>query len=320
MDKATNHRRALAKHAIQKIRPSIKISPSNDSATTLEMSVFYKDFSKEAKDLLTKNTAEGKGEAPAGFAPLTWKVESKLKPKKDVNHGVVINPVADEKGMTANVELLCPFGTGAVIKFNVKRDVCQTKPTVTYEFGSRKVEASLATVCNFGEFELVYEDKQPAYTVVAKLTPTTLTVEDSFPVVSNVVLGCGLETPLKGFNFAKWTAGVRWKCCADAVVSVTTKAAKSFNFACVCAVPGVQLAGKNVQSALQVDYDLAKKAVKATLGFAGACVMCPGATWKVKLDSALNVSLSHAIDVQGWKIATTFDVSQRAFGVLATRE
>ena len=283
------------------------------------MAVFFKDFHKETKDLLGKNTAEGKpkkDQAVVGFAPLLWKVECKNKTKD----GIVVNPVADENGVQFNVENVCNAGA-VTAKAEVKQDLMKTKPTVSYSVSGRKVEVSLDSITAFKAWNLTFEDKQKAYTAIVKVNSKSASIEDSVPVAAGITAGGSIDVPFQGMNFQKWAAGVRYSCCKSTVCNVTTQALKSFQLGAATDIPGVALEGKPINVAVQVDYAMAAKKFKAVVGAAGKTPLCPcSSSWKAKIDSSFNVSLSHIVDVSGWKLATTFDLTQRAFGLLVTRE
>ena len=70
------------------------------------MAQFFKDFAKEANDLMTKSVAEGKADAKTvGFPDPVWKMESKLKTNA-TDKKVVVNPTAES---AAKVRVIAEF-------------------------------------------------------------------------------------------------------------------------------------------------------------------------------------------------------------------
>jgi hypothetical protein len=288
---------------------------------------FFKDFNKDVKDLLTKYTAEAKGKVATGFAPLAWKVESKLKTKAGA--ALVFNPVFDEASSKINAEFtLERFVPGVKGKLSLDRDLAKTKPTLTFEpEGGRKVEASVETFFDVAKYEIVYEDKQTAYTAIVKATPGVVAIEDSLPIpgVDGVVLGGSVELDYTGAKDTKtlksWAAGLRWAPSKTLAANVTTAALKTFTLGALFEIPEVKLEGKPIAAAAQVDFDAATNKVKAIVGISARTPLCPfGSSFKVKVDTALNVSLSYIADFTNWKLSATFDVNQRALGLLVTLE
>lgn len=292
--------------------------------------VFYKDFNKETKDLLTKNTAEGKapplGAAKDGekaqpkkgqFNEVIWKVESKLKATKE--NPIVINPVGDIKGVTANVEFVVPQVDGLKGKLAAKPSECP-KPTITYEFGNRKVEVS-TNACNTVQgYEVTYEDKQKAYNAIVKLDAKKVSVEASVPVAAGIEGGVQVDYNLSDKSVA-WGGGARYQCCKNTVFNLTTANAAKFTLGATTVIPGFQLAGKNVTGAVQIDFARANNAVDVVAGIAGQVPMCPlNSSFKFKVNKSLAISFSHFAEILGWKIASSFDVKEKKLGVVFTRE
>lgn len=290
--------------------------------------VFFKDYSKEVKDLLTKNTAEGKAPpmaVPADggkpvpkkgqFNEVCWKVESKLKPSTKTP--VVVNPVGDAKGVSANIEFVVPQVDGLKGKVTVKPDTC-AKPTVTYECCGRKLEASVESFKGIAGWEATLEDKQKAYQLVAKVNGKAVSAEASVPVTDKVEAGASAEYSLADRSVA-WSVGARYKC-QETVFSFTTAAAKKFSVGAIVPVPGVQVAGKNVFTGLQVDYALGG-AVDVVAGVAAQVPACPfNSSFKFKINKSLAMSVAHFVELAGWKVATSFDVKEKKVGVVLTLE
>lgn len=285
---------------------------------------FYKDFGKETKDLLTKNVAEGKpNKEDKGFPAPVWKVESKLKVKKGC---VVVNPVADSKSVSANVEYSCC--DGVKVKLNVKPDYKAWKPTASYEVSGRKVEVSTASITQFAVGDVTVEDKQKSYAAIVKVSrddkgDVKANVEAAAPIIPDVSAGASLELPLTGakkYNTSKWSAGLRYQPCKSTVFGFGLSALDSVDIFGTGAVPSFQLEGKpvNVGAVVTVKRD---KSWGAVVGATGKVPMCPcGSDWKVKVDSRSNVSVSQIMACSGWKVSWTFDVVARAIGFTATLE
>ncbi len=112
------------------------------------MATLFKDFSKDAKDLLNKNhTAAGQ-----------WKLESKLKGGAPV----VFNPKADKKGVNVDMEYTC--GTCDVTaKVNVASNGA-VKPKLTKKKDGAKYELAYAA----GDVTGAFEFNHPTWREAAK--------------------------------------------------------------------------------------------------------------------------------------------------------
>ena len=278
---------------------------------------FFKDYNKETKDLLTKNTAEGKKAAPGQFPSAIGKVESKLKPSSSTP--IVINPVGDEKGVSANLEFIVSQVPGLKGKMTLKPETC-AKPTFTYEFSGKKVEASLDSFKSLGGYEVTFEDKQKAYALIAKLDSKKVNAEASAPVAAGVEAGVSVDYALAEKRVS-WSAGARYQCCKNTVVNVTTAAGAKFTLGATSPIPGFELAGKNVSAAVQVDFDRVKSSFDLVAGVAGQLPGCPmNSSFKFKINKNLAMNFAHFVELAGWKVASTFDVKERKVGVVLTRE
>ncbi len=283
----------------------------------------FKDFAKEAKDLLTKNTAEGKAtkeQTTAYPAPL-WKVESKLKPK--VGDAVVVNPVGDAKGVSANIEFIVPQVDGFKGKIAVSGKYQDTKPTFTFENSGRKVEATVKSVEKYKDYEASVEDKQKTYAALVKATPGKVEAELAAPIGNGISVGFGGEIATSPFAVSKYSFGAKYNVGKNANFSfVSAGAAASLTITAAFDIPQVKLEGKPISTAALIEFDRTKSALKWTLGVAGQVPACPlgGSSWKAKIDNTFAVSLSHFIELAGWKVATTYDVKQGAAGIIFTRE
>lgn len=283
------------------------------------MSTFYKDFGKASKDLLTKSVAEGKLEkGETGFPKPIWKIESKLKAKEKC---VVVNPVADAKGITANVEWTCCDALKG--KINVASDIAAWKPTLSYETSGRKVEVTAKNFTEYKTAEVTYEDKQKVYSAIVKATAEKLNVEASAPVIDEVSVGASIEIPLSGekkYNFSKWSAGVLYAPCKTANVGFSLNALDAVDVFGNADIPNFKLEDKPVSVGAVVTVQ-ADKNFAAVIGASGKTPLCPcGSTWKLKADTYKNVSFTQIVDLSGWKISWTFDVVKRAIGFTATLE
>jgi hypothetical protein len=295
------------------------------------MTTFFKDFSKAPKDLLTKSVAEDKAtpedKAAGRFPAPIWKVESKLKVGD--KRQWVVNPVADAKGVSANVEFVVAPVDGLKGKVNVSADVNKWKPTATWECcPGRKVEVNTASVSDYLNGEATYEDQQKSYAAIVKATKSAkdgakLSVEAAVPVVADVTVGASLDVALTGekaYKLGKWTAGARYAVNKESVVGFTLAGLESVDVFGATNVPGVQLEGKPVQAGAIVTVNK-DKTWGAVIGATGKTPLCPcGSSWKVKFDTNKNVSFSQIFDCSGWKASYTFDVVRRAIGFTATME
>lgn len=303
------------------------------------MAQFFKDFGKEAKDLLTKSVAEGKADGKSGgFPSPVWKVESKLKASAS-GKKVVINPVADAKGIKANVEwACCDAVSGKVVvahkKANDKGAIAGCPltfaPTVSYSCCGRKLEINTPSFHEPCKMDITYEDKQKEYSAIVKYVDDkkTVTAEVSaavpgLPISGDVVIGGAFVFPCKpSFGFEKWGAGLRYKPCKSCMVAITTDKFKQFDLSACGEIPGFKLEGKPVTVGTVISAKCGDKAAfTAVVGATGKVPMCPcGSSWKIKADSSANVSLTHLVDCSGWKISWTVDVMKQLIGMTATLE
>ncbi|ORC79953.1 putative voltage-dependent anion-selective channel, partial [Trypanosoma theileri] len=101
----------------------------------------YKDFNKDAKDMLTKSYSDAQ----------KWKVECKYKGPKDT---FFVNPTATSDGkFSADLEYV-PSQCGAAVKVTFLPSTCNAKITASYQDRGHKVEG---IVSKQGEYEVSHE-------------------------------------------------------------------------------------------------------------------------------------------------------------------
>lgn len=262
---------------------------------TKQMAVFYKDFNKEVKDLLTKNFQQ------AG----TWQIECK---NKGPDGAVFINPQANNNGVSVDVEWNCKeCGVETKTRIDGKFNV---KPKVTYKTGDHKVEVSTDKALSY---EANYEGKFGKVAVQDKLTPKAFEANVASPVASHCFVGAGVVYGLAKGNIS-WSAGARY---AEngRVVSLSTADLAKYT---VGLLTPLQVAGKKLTLAGQIDYSSTGLGEK--VGAELPCILFPNNTVKVNIDQSLSFGLSYIAKLaNGWKATISTDAHLNV-GVLFQNE
>eukprot|EP00672_Neobodo_designis_P021789 CAMPEP_0174830288 /NCGR_PEP_ID=MMETSP1114-20130205/2432_1 /TAXON_ID=312471 /ORGANISM="Neobodo designis, Strain CCAP 1951/1" /LENGTH=270 /DNA_ID=CAMNT_0016064079 /DNA_START=61 /DNA_END=873 /DNA_ORIENTATION=+ len=196
----------------------------------------FKDFNKEAKDLLTKNF-------PAGGS---WKFEAK---EKAADKTVTVSTTAEYAKAAA---------LSADVDYNMKEFQLDTKTTFTHDgavkpkitykpAAGHKIEASLKGLSVDADFEIVYEGNLSGALVMDKITKKQGEVQVAY-AVGNVAVGAG-ATYAFAKGLAGWSAGVRFVQ-AGITGSVVTKDAKTYTTGLYYPL---KLSCCTVKTAVQVD-------------------------------------------------------------------
>lgn len=254
----------------------------------------FKDFNKDAKDLLSKNYSD------AG----KWKVESKFKGPKDV---LYVNPQATNGGVSVDFE----YASSA---FPVKAKVNVTpaldaKVTATYDADGHKLEVVADKAL---EYEVSYEGKLGKVSLNDKLTKKGVDAGVAYAVASKCQVGAGVTY---GFNGSlAWTAGARYSD-AGRLVAIVTSQLKSYSTSLLLPL---SCCDRKTTVAAQVDCGSGKFA--ATVGAETACVLFPQNTLRVRVNNNLEWAVAYITKFSdNWKAAVTVDASLKP-GVLITRE
>lgn len=205
----------------------------------------------------------------------------------------------------------------------------------------------LVTEGNRYNVDATYEDKQKEYTAVVKFVAAKreVSTEVSAPVTvpglpGDLTVGGTFVFPAStAFGFSKWGAGLRYKPCKSFLVAAVVSGSKvttdkdgkkkgglsQIDVSVGGDIPGVELEGKPVQVGVAVTGKADEKSGAlgwtTVLGLTGKTPACPlGSSWKVKADTAKNVSASLNMALSGWNVAGTFDFSNKLFGITATLE
>jgi len=272
------------------------------------MAPLFKDFAKDAKDLVEKNYTE------VG----QWKVESKFSvPDKDVFIAPQVE-IVKSKAPQPFDEYVLKVDVG----YNVKQYGLKTKttvsqkaiePTITYDADGHKVEVA------FGKREMTYEFKSGKVAINDKLTEKGINAAVAYEVLKGATVGADADYDFTKKAVTNWSAGAVY---ADKrfTVAVTTKALKSF-------VTGVSFPVKisqvpNLKLAVYADCSAADKSkTKITVGSEFGCPLGCAFTFRVKVDNSAKVSLAVIRKfADGWKAALTLDSSFKGFGLNLLRD
>ena len=266
----------------------------------------FKDFNKEAKDLLTKNY-------PVGG---TWKFEAK---EKAADRTPTVSTTADWSAKGANLS--------ADLEYNMKEFALDTKttftqdgavkPKITYKpAAGHKVEASLKGLSADADFEIVYEGNLSGALVMDKITKKAAEVQVAY-AVSNFSVGAG-ATYAFNKGLAGWSAGVRFVQ-AGITGSVVTKDAKTYTTGLYYPL---KLSCCTVKTAVQVDCGNGKSNVVVGAEAPLACCNLPlTLRAKVAQDASCAVSVIKKL-ANNWTavLSVQYKGSVSKVGVQLTRE
>jgi hypothetical protein len=270
----------------------------------------FKDFSKESKDLLTKNFP----------VPGSWKVEVKGKGGDREPILSQVNAIYSEKvkGIDVDVDYnLKQFNLKTKTNVNAAGII---KPKVTYEPAvGHKVEATLNSLSVDSDFELAYEGEFAAGVAVHdKVTKKGGMIQAAYPL-GNVTVGASVAYAFQS-GLINWAAGFRY---ADKNLTAgfSTTDLKTYNthvfFPFTCPLTGCKLL-----SAAAVDCGHNKWSGAATVEAPLECLGLPKTSARVKLTNDLAATVSLITKVaQNWTAVVTVNVQNvTKFGVQLTRE
>jgi hypothetical protein len=239
----------------------------------------FKDFNKEAKDLLTKNFP----------VPGTWKIETK---GKGGNREVILSTTSEFSEKTKNVNVDVEYNMKEY-KLKTKTNINaegKIKPKVTYELApGHKVEATLQSLQADADFELTYEGEYQGAVFYDRVSKRDAEFQFAYPVGA-ITVGAGIA-----YGFAKgqttWSVGARFADRNFTAVAMTTDLKKYSAGVYAPVVVNKWL----VKLAAQADYT-ADKGVKGLVGFEApidAVAVFPRAsTIRVRVANDLSSSIS----------------------------
>ena len=245
---------------------------------------YYKDFSKDIKDLLTKNYTD------AGI----WKADAKQKGPKDALFANLSG--SSQSGLSLDAEYN-PSCCGAKVKVttNPKKDV---KVTASYEEKGHKVEVIADQALNY---EVSYEGKIAGVAINEKLTSKLLDSGVSYAVAKNCQVGAGATFAIKDSSL-KWSLGARY---AEAGRLVTLQTNQLQKYLTGVSIP-VTVAGKKTTIAAQVECG--QNAFAATAGLELPCVLVPGNAVRVRVTDKLSWAVAYIAKLpNNLKAAVTID-------------
>lgn len=258
---------------------------------------FYKDFNKDAKDLLTKNfSEEGK-----------WKLESKFKGPKDT---LYVNPQGSNAGLTVDAEYEAGC-CGAKVKVNVAPNLAW-KATTTFNCPITGLKVELVADKDLA-FEVSADGKLAGFQLNDKLTKKEVDVGVSYGVAKHCQVGAGVTYGFKD-SALKWSAGARY---ADAGRLVSLQTFQLQKYLTSVYLP-LEVAGKKATVGALVDCGKGNFAVTAGLEF--PCLLFPTNTWRVRVTDKLNWAAAFIAKLpNNWKAAISVDAKLNP-GVTFTQE
>lgn len=281
------------------------------------MPPLFKDFAKDAKDLVEKNYSE------AG----SWKIESKFK---GADSTFFINPnVEKAKGKKpapgSPAAAFDEYDVKMDVEYNVKAYGLKTKttvsskktvePQVTYEADGHKVELVVA------KRELSYEYKAGKFALNDKLTENGVNVGVAYEVANGISVGVEADYGFKTYAVDSWAAGAQYKD-KNVTVSVSTKALKNYVTGIIAPINGTPL--PNLKLACYADCVAKhddKNKTKVNVGAEFGCPFGSGFVLRVKVDNSFKASLAAIRKFgDGWKAAFSLDSSFKGVGVILSRE
>ena len=252
------------------------------------MAKHYKDFNKEVKDMLTKNYE----------TPGEWKIENKTKCKEDKTFW--INPKADKKGISADVEFnYADFD----LKSKTNVTASNIAPKVTYEKSGHKVEVGVDKLAADAAYTVEYEGTLAGFKIHDKLTKKDLTCGVGYKVAPHCQVGAAVTIGLaKGVSLSSWSAGTRYLDDAGRQLTVSTKDLKSYTTGVIYPLPDVAMF-KKVKLAAQVDCHHGGATWMAGVEFPCVLKPCEG-TWKLKINEKYEASVAFILKMNdNWKMA-----------------
>nr|CCD13835.1 unnamed protein product [Trypanosoma congolense IL3000] len=250
--------------------------------------VLYKDFHKDAKDLLTKNySSSGK-----------WKLESKFEGPKD---RLIVNPTVTSDGVLTTDLEYSVSKCGAAFKASYLPTTSDITGTVTYQRRDHKVEG---VASKGGKYEVSHEGNiHGLVSVHEKLTNNLLEVGLSTAVAPHCSVGCGAAYRLDGKSGCDWTAACRYAR-PGYTAAVRTNKLLTYTTSVTARVPEcphrVVLGAEVVCGRGQ--------AWTGVLGVEVDCLVVKGNVLKARLNKELDWAFSYIAKlVDNWSVAVTVD-------------
>ncbi|KAK7199010.1 voltage-dependent anion-selective channel [Novymonas esmeraldas] len=276
------------------------------------MATLYKDFSKDSKDLLTKNFTNG-GD---------WKIENKAKAAKG-DYAVATTSTA-RGDVTVEVEGLTRDGAAYGKLSFTPKDLNDVKATVRAEnFMNYRIEAIIAhkgATLSDTTIELNSQTVKPfangRVSVHDKLTQRALEVALSVAAVEGVQLGCGTKYDLKSQTLG-WTAGCRLAARNGIIVTAQTDQLRSYTADVIARAALHPKFQPRVAAAVTLDPQTS--AWDGSLALEWGCQVIQGNTAKARLNKKLEWAVSYIANLNGgWSLALSIDKSLRT-GLTLTR-
>ncbi|AAQ15708.1 voltage-dependent anion-selective channel 1 [Trypanosoma equiperdum] len=260
--------------------------------------VLYKDYHKDAKDLLTKNYSSAQ----------KWKLESKFKGPKDK---LILNPTVTSDGAFSTDLEYTISQCGAALKGTYATSTSNVTGTVTYHYKGHKIEG---VVNKNGNYEVSHEGNfQGLLSLHEKLTKKTLEVGAGTAIGPYCSVGCGALYNLGAKGNCDWTASCRYARCGY-TAAVRTNKLNTYTTSITARVPKCPhrvVVGAEVVCGRGQPWT-------GVVGVEADCVLVKGNVLKARVNKKLEwaaVYIAKLID--NWTVAVTVDKSLKP-GVLIT--
>ncbi|KPA74951.1 putative mitochondrial voltage-dependent anion-selective channel [Leptomonas pyrrhocoris] len=270
------------------------------------MATLYKDYSKDTKDLLTKNFS----------AAGDWKIENKAKATKG---NYAVGTASNARGdVTVDVEGLTADGACYGKLSLTPKELHDIKASLRAEnYRGNKVEAILtkkgASLKDFS-FEVNHETLQPLANgrlrVNDKVTDKAVELGLSIAAVDGVQLGCGATYNFKA-QTCNWSAACRAAANKSTTVTLQTEALRNVEARVLTTAalhPRFQ-----PRVAANVSYDVSSKVWDGALGAEWGCSVIAGNTSKARVNRKLEWMVSYVAALQGgWTLTLSLDKQMKA--------
>ncbi|ORC84986.1 putative voltage-dependent anion-selective channel [Trypanosoma theileri] len=258
----------------------------------------YKDFNKDAKDMLTKSYSDAQ----------KWKVECKYKGPKDT---FFVNPTATSDGkFSADLEYV-PSQCGAAVKVTFLPSTCNAKITASYQDRGHKVEG---IVSKQGEYEVSHECRlQGRFSSHTKLVKNSVDVGFGLAVGPHCEVGCGAVYTVGMKTLNSWSMAGRFGCgcCTASLCVKDLKTAKTNVMMPLRMCPHPMRVGAEVECGHG-------KGWTGTFGVEAACVLVKGNTLKARVNKNKEWAVAYIAKLaDNWTAAITLDKNLKP-GVLLT--
>lgn len=256
----------------------------------------FKDFSKEASDLLSKNYAE------VGSILIENKV-------KGPDATVFVAPQLEKSGPKFDIQYnVKAYGLKTKVGISPKSVIPDA--TITYESGSHTLELAQS------KKQITYDFKSGVLAIQDRITPETVACSIAYEPFAAAAVGAGVSYDLKGSVLNEVSGGAVYACSA-ATVSIQVAHAKGKLIYDTAVIAPLNLSFlKNLKLALTARCSTGSAKVTA-----GAEFTCPitGSTIRAKVDNAKVATLSVIRKFGGgWTAAFSTDSKSCGFGIKAT--